>query len=444
MQNAGDAPRSSSLAVAQFASLEPSWAGVKSGAQLRGLLIFGALFNRRLYVHDTQLADNSLLLNEYEMRHDNLDNLYGLLAALMEGGVVVTALRHSTFFPKTGEVVRCQDLSDLLSTWKRRDPSAAWVTPPAQGNRAQLLGDLDRILSAGAPLVRYDYLRIKKDFMSQVHDAAASPDGQLRRMLSKLPIIVRNDYESILNRDWFSHSDTFGVLRLAGVPLAHPLIQMHGMFDEAAYARWHRARLLGCDWSNEGGLQPEQMLGNDAGLIGENLEDFTKVASGIVEGPGVELLGTLTSEEILGLREKATELFQLQELVQYRGDQSQDLDEGIADASVAYWEEICSYLRRSRPRLALGRTKVGIFLRRKLPRLSQFAERMVRTGLTTLAEVSIENLPVLKNLDSRKRAKVTRLISLEFVFFTDGDRLRALKRSFPSRSWVTVDARSRP
>jgi hypothetical protein len=62
-------PRETTLPVppvaAQFAALEPIWAGISSSAQLRALLALGAFFNKRVHVHDTQLIDNPRIIGDF-------------------------------------------------------------------------------------------------------------------------------------------------------------------------------------------------------------------------------------------------------------------------------------------------------------------------------------------------------------------------------------------
>ncbi|HEY9473632.1 MAG TPA: hypothetical protein VIS06_07250 [Mycobacteriales bacterium] len=441
------------LVASQFAALEPSWAGIRSSFQLRCLLILGALFNRRLYVHDTQLADNPHLLAEFRRHRDQASNLYTLLARLIDAGVVMVGLRDGTYDPVSDRLLTCDSLADLVRGWEQRDASSSWVIDPALRGRDELVGALDDLLAGPNPPLRYRYQSIKQDFMSQARYSFGASGGELRRLVVGRGADLSRRYEAILQRDWFSHSSIFALLRDAGLPLDDPLVQIHGMFDEASYAHWHRSRLLGCDWSTDLDGDPERLLGGaptwaapePEGLL--TPDALAERALRVVDGPGADLIGTLTAEEILELREFGGELFQLQELFTARSsaDPVGALEAALVEASAVYWSRICAHLRRTRPTLSQQRTRIAIFLRRHLPNLALLAERFATVGLSSLVTVALDTLPGTRSLDQDTRRTMASKVSLDFVFFTDkggdSDSLRALREAMPARTWVTPDIR---
>lgn len=438
------------IASSQFAALEPSWAGIRSATQLRCLLVLGALFNRRLYVHDTQLADNPHLLNAYVHRHDYILNLYALITDLIRSGIIVVGLRDGTYMYQTDEVIFTSSLEGLVRSWEERDASTSWVVAPTSRARRGLVRELDKLLDdENTRLMRYSYRDIKASFMRQARDTFSAENSELRHMVTQRGLDFAHDYEDILNKPWFSHSSVFSLMQVAGVPLSDPLAQIHGMFDEAAYARWQGARLLGCDWSGTQSESPEKLLGNaveskraEAQSLSE--QSLTRQALRIVDGPGADLIASLTGNEILELRRYADELFKLQEIYEAPASgavTATTFEDTIGDAAAAYWDNLCSYLRRTRPNMTRQRTRIGIFMRKNLPSISRVAEKFVTVGLSSIVRVALDLIPGTGSLSDASRDIIAQHFSLDFVFFSESPGLKELRSSLPTRGWVAPDMR---
>jgi hypothetical protein len=285
--------------------------------------------------------------------------------------------------------------------------------------------------------------------MQQVRDSFGAESSELRRMVTQRGLEFAHDYEKIVARPWFSHSAIFSLLQVAGIPLGDPLAQIHGMFDEAAYAQWQEARLLGCDWPEARSETPEELLGNPAesGSVDDralNEQALAKQALRIIDSPGADLIASLSGDEIIELRRYADELFKLQEVFEAPvSDPGRALEDAIGDSAAAYWDQICSYLRRTRPNMTRQRTRIGIFLREHLPNVSRVAERFVTVGLTSVVRVALDIVPGIKGLSETSRDLIARHISLDFVFFSESAGMKELRRVMPERGWVAPDMRQR-
>ena len=439
------------LAASQFAALEPSWAFARTRAQLRSLLVLGALFNRRLYVHDTQLADSPHLIADYDLRRDTELNLYNLLTELIRADVVQVALRDGTYDAVHDTMIPCTSLSDLVSSWQQRDPSSSWVIRPDSQSRLALVHDLDELLLRSAENTRvYPYRDIKGDFMRQVREAFGDNYGDLHNMVIAQGGDFARRYENILNQPWFSHSNIYSLIQESKLRLDHPLAQTHGVFDEAAYAHWRTSRILGCEWSLQDVSYPERLLeGSEAVSVpgdewtyGGLSEELSKYALAIVEGEGAGLVGSLTGKEILRLRESAQEVFLLQELFE-TSDRSPRLAlaRALAQASASYWTEITKYIARTRPNAAREPTRLAIFLREHAPRTAGAAERFFSMGLSAVARIAMALTPLAKEVDPGDRALIAQHVSLDFVFFQKTEAIKELRSIVPLRGWVSVDRR---
>lgn len=435
---------------AQFAALEPSWAGIQSADQLRVLLILGALFNRRLFISDTQLGDNPYLMAEYASHHYSNLNLYSLLTGLIKQGAVVTALRDGTYLPKEDRLVRCESLRAVVSSWNAQGIPGAWVVPQGQPTRTEMVREIDGFMSRGqAPFLRYDYRAVKADFIAEVR-RASDPGGVLATQVAAMATDVRRAYDEVLRREWFSHSDVFDVLQRGGYRAGDPLAQLHGLLDEASYAHWHQGKLLGSDWQLGSGWRPEEILRGDAPPSELSVPDpdqpsvrspleLERLADRVIEGPGFDLLATLTAPQIMELRSGAVEFFDLQEMSLRRP--SDDIASALLDSAADYWDAICSRLRTTHPHLARRRTKVALYLRRRAPRLEGIAENVVSLGLSTVARALLDVIPGVRSLDSDTKDDIASHVGLEFIFFGESEGMAALKRAFPARTWIAPDNR---
>ena len=139
---------------------------------------------------------------------------------------------------------------------------------------------------------------------------------------------------------------------------------------------------MGCDsssWNAEGivtGFE-ETNRSIPKGLnVHNSLQNY---AIRTIEAPGLSLIATLNPNEVLQLREKAAELFQI---VEFMGEYSSldtilEIRDNYLEAVIAYWGNICSYLRKTRPLLTQHRTKIGIFTRDKLPNFPPWCTKFI-------------------------------------------------------------------
>lgn len=437
---------------AQFAALEPIWAGISSSTQLRSLLVLGALFNSRVHVHDTQLIDNPRVIGDFTRRHNSDHNLYNLLTELIGAGVVVVGLRESNYLHREDRLDPCSSLTDVLRSWTVNSPDGSgWVTSPLSDPRRRMLTHLDATLAQDDHrLVKYDYMRVKHEFMHQVQEESNRRDSPLESLLRGQPVEVRRRYGELVTRPWFSHTPIYGLLREVGLPMSHDLIQIHGIFDETAYARAYNARMLGSDWETDGPFlaervfEPGQGSRRDLGVLPSEAE-LVESAYRLVDGPPPELLAGLRIDEILALREHATELFEIQSHLEVDNLANIDdtLTHALADAAADYWEKVCEHVRTTRPHLALRPTRLGIFLRRHLPTVSRVAERFATSGLATVTDVILNAIPGANSaLGENAKQRLLKHVNLEFVFFVDGPRMRRLKELYPHRGWIASDMRA--
>jgi hypothetical protein len=279
--------------------------------------------------------------------------------------------------------------------------------------------------------------------MLKVREAAESSDISLfSHYLKRLPRELRNSYFEVINRDWFSHSDVFQLLNKFGLTLSHPFVQTHGLLDEAAYAKWNKSRLLGCDWQSwraEAIVAGYDQVGISVPTMADSHEALQQYALRIIEAPGLSLLATLTSDEILKLRDDASGIFRILDYVAEGDliDGLYGLRDSYIDAVTQYWEKIVSLLRHSRPQLSQRNTKIGFFFRTQIPSFSNWVSKHISYSINIGLDLLSIPFPALKLIDTNTREKIINNLSFRFVFFCDNPAMVQLKKALPDRTWLS-------
>jgi hypothetical protein len=426
------------VSTCQFAALEPSWAGIHSEAHLRGLLILGALFNRIIYTHDTQLLDNPHLLHAYQIRKDKIHSLYNHVATLIDNNVLRVAVRDTTYLPASDRQIPCDTLADVYNSWLIQDMKDAWVTP-ADKDREAYITDLEHLVN-NKNFIRYPYMDIKGDFMKRTRESLYAGERSPHfHNYQSLPNSVRQRYDSLISRDWFSHSDVFDLLTKSKLQLEHPFVQAHGLFDEAAYASWNQSRLLGCDsksWSAERAFTakvevPEPYRAN----FHVKLEDY---AARTIDSDGISLLSTLKPEELIELRTYGEEMFNLTDFLNesISLQNISELQENYLNSVSKYWDTICRYLRKSRAPLTQEPTKIGIFIGDQFPNTAKLIGNVASFSVNLGIDLLGLPFPIIRNLDDISREELVNKLSFRFVFYSDNRALKNLRKAMPDRNWL--------
>jgi hypothetical protein len=432
-------PPSTILANSQFAPLEPCWAGISGPTQLKGLLAFASLFNEVLDIHDTQLGDNPHLVASFVRKAQQTNGLYEFLLQLIQHRIVRIAIRDITFVPSKGLTIPCESLSDVLNSWNQQGMSGAWVSREGKSETAEMLKTIDRSLDEGNHL-RYDYLKVKAGFIRRVRDVMLGGTSLPAELdLGRLEPKVRQQYEEIAGRNWFSHSDIFALLREAGISLQDPLAQIHGFFDESAYADWHSANLAGSDAVTLASPEQHEDRPNPLGRGDELLNSAVRRMPSI----GLDVLATISIEELLHLRSLARGLFATQRFLRERSSlaEVEPVLRNYVEAFAAFWQQVCDYLVETRPELLKERTKLGIFTQRQLPTLSDLTYKYSSMTINLGLDVLTLFFPTLKDADAEQRKRIIDKFTLQFLLLAESDHTRDMRRTLPRHVWIDKDRR---
>jgi hypothetical protein len=286
--------------------------------------------------------------------------------------------------------------------------------------------------------------------MNAVRDVyAANQLSQIAPQVSSLHADERRLLEDLISAEWFTLGDVYRTLKAMNVPIAGQLGRFHSLINELAYSRATSSAMAGVD-GQAGEL--ERLLSTepiDEGrrlLTPERLQEspidaLLEHATSVLNAPDLALLGLLTPDEIMSLRDLGASYFDLLELVKDRDyiDLHQaDFQARLAIVMSAYWEAICDHLVREHPGAATRPTRIAIFLG-KLPRfLRQLSVPLVRfavnvgTPAATSALVSGPVLPVMN-----KAIQDLADYSVRFLIVSEGDEIRRIRSVIPSKGWVS-------
>ncbi len=433
-------------ASAQVSALEPSWALRYSEAELRGLLVLAALFNERLFVHDTQVADHVTLLNSFVRHHDAPHTLYSLLRDLFREGIARLCLRSSFQLSDPESVVPIDNLSDVHARLAERS-SFGWVPQPGFAMRAKMLADLDHSV-ANRNVLRYEYGRLKEKFRASVREMASTPATQHFEILSRLPVDLRREYDELISKKWFTFISIIELFGRRGMRLDSLAIQSHGLLDELCYADWNRARLIGDNsrlWVPELDVAPVSLgmlrhAGDGVIELSEQTDLVTLIrerALRSTEAPGLALLGTLAIDDILALREAGASLSQLRDVPA----DIAEIQRRVIDGYMSYWRTICDYLRKHREPVARDSTRIAVFLRRHLPTISHYTSKTASFAIDLGVDALGLILPGLALSDESKK-RLRDLLSLRFLFVGDSAEMKSLMKAIPAHSWLVAHQHS--
>jgi hypothetical protein len=427
---------------------EPSWAGSVSERQLIGLLNLSALFTSNVYLSDVHLGDNRNFLSSYRLGSSR--GLYLHLRGLTEAGITRLLLRKYSYRPRAEpDRFPCSSFFDVYRSWLAQDDNAAWIVHPDTEGRDGFFEDLDRWATSQA-IVRYDYERVKRTFMREVRDSATHADTPLRNSLENLPLTVRNEYDQIIQRDWFSLSDIYSHFQRHGVGPSNPVMLSHGMANELAYNDMLDSSMVGVDVFDaplEAWLWPDIAQSQKDGPVAltKPLSYFLERAYEVLDAPDLSLLGVLTPQQIVALRDEAgTGYF---DLLTLSGDweylsNHDDFGRRLASAAVDYWREICEHLWSHHTAAAARPRKIAVMLGELPGPLGRGADRMVSFAInvgvpkTSTDAIAAAGAPAMAGSISQ-HLKLALDSCLRFMFLAKSEELIHLRSVVPDRTWLT-------
>jgi hypothetical protein len=429
-----------------LACAEPAWASVIPPTQMQGMLNLSCLLSPTVYLSDVHLGDNPNLLASF---YRGETDLFSRVRELAELGCVRLLLRDETVRARGDDsVIPCDSFSDVFASWIKHDRDTAGVSREGGAERSRYFAALDELPASA--IDRYSYRSVKELFIGGVRSVHHSGRPQnftyAADDLENLSLEVRQAFDALLDREWFTLADIYQVLNGAEIPKSSGLWRLHGLLNEMAYTHVVSASMAGLD---EGAQRLESLLWQD-GLTPDPDEEeeeeqqlpldwLLEQADVVLEAADLSLIGQLHPRDIAALREAGTDAFTMLRL-------SSDPDyvaampetrRALLKAMSEYWQSICDFLVRRYPHASTRPTPLGLFLGRLPRRVRRLAPSATRIAVN-VGTPTATGLGAPATLTSAIAKEVTGPdFSLNFLVLSETEGLRRLRSVVPDRCWLT-------
>jgi hypothetical protein len=232
------------------------------------------------------------------------------------------------------------------------------------------------------------------------------------------------------NDPYFTNADLYNLVR--DVEGAKDLIIAHGHINQQCYADSILSGMTGSDLSK---LQLAKFnLNMNVGSaydvpvnLPASLDEVYAQAAVILKAPTIELLGLLTPEQVLQLREKAKKtIFRV--LRTEEGEISLEKFRIIyLNAITKYWNHVCEFLEKEYPKHAKTKTRLGIFFSEMLPSIPSSIFKDV-IYITILTAVNVF-MPFVTPLYYALKALGYH------VLLEDTDAMKEMREKLPPQVW---------
>ena len=386
-----------------MADFETTTSDLLSEDEAIALLNFAALFHEVVFIPDTALGDHRLLIDSYsQTRHSGL---YSHVRKLIEARVVKALVRQKVVIRDEVIVERDPMISDLYDAWKLRDlrehkgePGFTTLTPTEQSRKAYNTA-MDRLLLKQEAVVRYDPDDAKTAFRERIRRMIDSPISTLARVMTQVESTLRKDYQRALLNPYFTNADLWRVLKRD--PDNLEAIVLHGQVNQQCFADLARSGQCGRDHQLVGvpaasfnlEIRGQDTTADLAVAVDppKNLEDLLRRAKVVLDSVSVEMIGSLSAETVLDLRENARPLFKLAK-ARPKPHEVEALREKYLKAVAAYWKGVMVRLQELHPDKMTKKRRLAIFVENEAPPLAWLHRNFWRAGTPILLRLWLEPL----------------------------------------------------
>lgn len=353
---------------------EPTIQGyIKTPAQLRGILNFSALWHEVVYLNDTAIGDNPHLIYSFIASPDT--GLYFTVREFIKAGILQPLFRKKVAIRESVLVESHPTLSDIYAGWRLRDKNSPdkFLSKEFGSQRDRYNRTVDQLLfrDTSNSVIWYDPDDVKPLFRDRIRQQL-NRNSELLQLIEKvLPIEGQRKYQNICNNDpYFTNADLWNLVR--DIESAKDLIIAQGHINQQCYADSILAGMTGSDLSN---TQLAKFNWNmNVGSTYEvpvnppaSLDEVFEQAAVILQAPTIELLGLLTPEQVLQLREEAKKtIFKVarSEAGQISLEKFRKI---YLNAIIKYWNYVCEFLEKEYPKYVEKKRRLGIFSCEALP-----------------------------------------------------------------------------
>lgn len=356
--------------------------------QLLGILNFSALWHEKVYLNDVAVGDNPHLIRSF------LDparrQLYLAVVEFIRNDILRCHLRDKVVV--RGTTVGRSDpfLGEIFDQWWTDGPRERFITQIFDSPRHEYNRAVDDWLKQYPNAVeRYDPDKVKPQFRNTIRELVNKTDSGLRRLLKELPPGIESAYLKVCEgNEYFTNADLWRLYK--GLPGSQDLVVAHGHINQQCCADLVHAGATGTRMSD---LELQRFDWNihvgaefDIGIAPPKTFDEVKErADFVLSAPAVEILGLLTPNQVMLLREKAqntifrvareaptdlgiekipTDLAELPTFMQQLPIEK--FRKKYENALKEYWLHVCHFLEREYPAQAIVKGRLAAITYEKL------------------------------------------------------------------------------
>ena len=377
--------------------------------QLVGILNFSALWHEVVYLNDIALGDNPHLIRSF--RDPGRDSLYLAVVEFIRGGVLRCHLRDKIAIKGELPVQSDGSLTQIFDQWWKDGPRDRFITQIFGDDRRRYNQVFDDWFKQfpGA-IVPYDPDRVKPKFRDTIRRLTQDSDSALRQLLRKLPSEIESAYLTVCEKnEYFTNADLWRLYK--GIPGSEELVVAHGHINQQCCADLVHAGTTGTRMST---LELERFdwtihVGTEFRLPMNPPKTFDEVeerADFVLKAPSLEILGLLTPQQVLQLRETAkTTIFR----VAHEASADLGIDKipkeftdlptlmqqlpiekfrkKYESALKDYWLHVCDFIEREYPEHAIAKCRLAAVTYEKLGELPP----SLRSGLVDISLLAALN-----------------------------------------------------
>lgn len=398
------------------------------------LLNFAALFHEHIYLTDTVIGDNNLIISSHI--HDGSRGLFGHVMQLIRNGILKILIRDKVVY--RGKVLYSEPtISDIFTGWCYRDEKdgnkgTGYTTIVESGLRERYNKDVDKLLlTSGSSFERYDPDVPKSIFRKKIRSIVnSSSSSNLLSCIEKLPKNLRDKYLEVIKDDWFTNSELWRIVQKA--PNNTDALQLHAAIYQQCYAELTGSSLSGFGQAS-GHNQSEYLSVERLEATIDppsNLQEILETATVKLPPLAIDAFEKLTVEEILMLREKSERLF---EIAKMDIDQSeiQSIKEKYIGELSTYWKYIVKQLEKNHEKDFFESNAAGLFIDKNFPTFKKFYQKHGTDSLSLFFDIPSLCIDLAESTLSIR------------IFKKRKQDIESLNKIIPPRNWISHSLNSK-
>jgi hypothetical protein len=359
-------------------------------SELLGILNFSALWHEVVYLNDIAIGDNPHLIRSF--LDPSQTRLYVAVTEFIRSGVLRCHFRDKVAIRGKVLVEAEPSLTEIYRGWVKDGPQERFSLQEFGNDRERYNKVMDELFkNFPDAVVRYDPNSTKPAFRSHVRRLLDDGGSDLRLLIDELPKQMQRQYLKICNSPYFTNADLWRLIK--DIEGAKDLIVAHGHINQQCCADSVHAGMTGAELSRLGMSRFNWNInvGQEFNLPmepPESLDEIAERAEFTLRAPALDLLGLLTPDQVLQLREEANrtifktaaegpqalgidrvpqDYLQLKTLMGYSG--IAEYQKKYAKVLADYWQHVCAFLEKTYPQESRTKRNLYIISYEKLPQI---------------------------------------------------------------------------